>query len=137
MGARIRSRLVGGRVDAKLVFLDHAAVFVVGGDPDLGQPVQVIVPALDRILVDQPVGRDLAGGRAERQDAKMQHAVGQEVVPGVRIIKEQQRRVRLTVLISFGISLNFVRDKVVSIDLAVICYFRHTAATVKFSRPCW
>ena len=47
---------------------DDAAVLVVGGDPDLGQAVQVVIDAFHGILIDQPPGRHLGFLRAEEQD---------------------------------------------------------------------
>ena len=50
------TRVVGpgsnaGERTPTLVFLDDAAVLVVGGDPDLGEVVEIVVDALDRIGV--------------------------------------------------------------------------------------
>ena len=56
--SRIGAGLIGRRVDAEGVFLDDPAVLVVGLGPDMGQFVEVVVDAFDRILVHQPFGGD-------------------------------------------------------------------------------
>ena len=88
---RIRPRLVGRRVDPELVLLDHVPVLVVGHRPDLGQPLQVVIHPLDRVLVDEPLRRHQRLLRAHRQDAEQRHGIRQEVVPAVGIVEKQQR----------------------------------------------
>src|SRR5580658_7407024 len=56
---RVGTGLVGGRANADLVFLDHATVLIVRGEPDLRQFLNRVILALDRLLVHQPFRREL------------------------------------------------------------------------------
>ena len=53
---RIGPGLVGGAARALLAIADKLAVLGVRRLPDLGQPLDIVVDAFDRVLVDEPLG---------------------------------------------------------------------------------
>lgn len=81
LGRGIGARRIGGAIYALLVVFNHLTVLVICCFPDLGQPLQIIIAPLDRILVDEPLGRDLGFGGANRGDAEDDGMIGKEVVP--------------------------------------------------------
>ena len=63
----------------------------VGLGPDVDELLEVVVHALDRVLVDEPFRRDGRLVRADRQHPERDGVVDQHVVPGRRIVIEHQR----------------------------------------------
>ena len=64
--------------------LGQNPVLIVGCRPNLSQPLDIVIDALHRILVNEPGG---ANGRpigGQRQNPEMDDVVRQEVIPVVR-----------------------------------------------------
>ena len=73
------------------VLLDDPTILIIGLCPDVGELLEVIVLALDRVLVDEPFRRDGRLVRADRQHTEGHCVVDQHVVPDRRIVVEHER----------------------------------------------
>ena len=88
VGLGVGARLVGGGVDAALVLFAQATVLVVGGVPYLAQALDVVVDALDRILVHQPLGDHDRLLGADRTHGEVDQVVAHAVVPRMRQVQD-------------------------------------------------
>src|SRR5215469_8760015 len=82
---------MSGAVHADLELAHDSAILLVRRQPYSSQLANVIVDALNGVPVHQPLRSKLGAHRTQWQHPEGNRVIGEDVVPGRRIMKKKQR----------------------------------------------